>query len=271
MRWTESSFTLSPSAPITRMLLGVSVGVYLVQAVLRLAGVNFLDGVFGLSVGGIMQGRVWEIVTYLFLHGSPLHLLLNMLMLYFLGSEVERAVGRTHYLVLYFLSGVLGGLGWLVLTWPYEGVCVGASGAIFGLLGAFAALFPQREVTLLVFFVFPVTLRAWVLAVVLGTLQFLLMISPAAGGVAYSAHLAGGLAGLVYVITLFRRDLPEGWWNGMRLQTQRRRHHRQLDEDRQRRLEVDRLLDKVAQQGLHSLSPAERRQLERASAEMRSR
>jgi rhomboid protease GluP len=258
-------------AGITRMLLVTTVGVYLVQFVLKLAGVDVLTGLFGLSVGGMLQHQYWQLLSYMMLHGSPLHLLVNMLMLFFLGSELEEHLGRRHFLLLYALSGVLGGLGWLLLTWPYEGVCVGASGALFGLLGGFAVLFPQREVTLLLFFIFPITMRAWVLAVLLGLVQFFLMMSSSAGGVAYSAHLAGGVAGAVYVLALFRPELARAGWRRGQQQMQDLGTARRAERQRMERLEVDRLLDKVAHQGLHSLTELERRQLEKASERLRGR
>lgn len=254
---------------ITRWIMAGSVVLYVGQAFLRLAGADVLTPGLGLSVGGIMEHHYWQLFTYLFLHGSPLHLLFNMLMLYFLGSELEAYLGRFHYLALYLVSGILGGLGWLLLTWPYEGICVGASGALFGLLGGFALLFPQREVTLLLFFVFPITLRAWVLATVLGLVQFFLMISPDHGGIAYAAHLAGGVAGAVYVLALFRQDLASAGWALGRQRLQERQSRRASRAAQQERAALDRLLDKVARHGLHNLSPAERRQLEEASARLR--
>lgn len=271
MSWSSVSEMRPSMGPITRLIMVASVGLYVGQTLLQLAGVDFLTSLFGLSVGGIQQYRWWSLFTYMFLHGSPVHLLVNMLMLYFLGSELERELGRRHFILLFVLSGLLGGLGWLLLTWPYEGVCVGASGALFGLLGGYATLFPMREVTLLLFFVFPITMRAWVLAVVLGTVQFFLMVSPGSGGVAYSAHIAGGLAGALYVLALFRRDLARTSWVRGRARVMDIAAHRQAEADRQQRAEVDRLLDKVARLGLHTLSEAERRTLEQASTRLRSR
>lgn len=257
-------------APCTLALMVVTTGVFLIQSILQQAGVDILTGSLGLSVGGMLQGHLWTLATYLFLHGGVFHLLVNMLMLYMLGSELERRVGIGHYLTLYFISGILGGLGWLMLTWPYEGVCVGASGAIFGLLGAFAMLYPNREMTVLVFFIIPVTLRAWVLAAVLGLLQLLMMISPAAGGIAYSAHLAGCLAGVVYILVLFRPPEFFSWWERRQLARSDVRRRRSTLREQARKDEVDRLLDKVAHQGLHSLTPTERKTLDRASAELRN-
>lgn len=271
MSWSTITELRPPMGPLTRSLMIVTVGLYVAQTLLRLAGVDFLTGLLGLSVGGIQQHHLWTLLTYLFLHGSPVHLLVNMLMLYFLGSELERELGRQHYLLLYGLSGLLGGLGWLLITWPYEGVCVGASGALFGLLGGYATLFPRREVTLLLFFIFPITMRAWVLAVVLGVVQFFLMISHDSGGVAYSAHVAGGLAGALYVLALFRREWARDGWLRGRARMNDWSAARLAESDRLQRVEVDRLLDKVAQQGLHALTEGERRTLEKASHRLRER
>ncbi len=252
--------------PVTRFLLVSAIGMYLAQVLVAKSGDDVVTQTLSLSVSGFMTGEWWTLFTYLFLHGGPLHLLFNMMMLYFLGGEVERAVGSLHTGVLYMVSGVLGGLGWVLLS-PYEGFCVGASGAIFGLLGAFAVLFPQREVTLLVFMIIPVTMRAWVLALGLGVIQLLFMISPVSGGIAYSAHLAGGVAGAAYTIALFRRDLLDGVtgrWRSVRAA-------RRAQSDELLRGEVDALLDKVARDGLHALTPSERRKLEQASARLHGR
>lgn len=245
----------------TFALLVAMVAVYFAQifssAVLGIG----LEYLFGLSVSGIMKGHVWTFLTYQFLHGGPFHLLLNALMFVFLGAETERTIGPRHFLVLYGLSGVLGGLGWLMLTYPYEGICVGASAAIFGLLSAFAVLFPQREVTLLLFFVFPISLKAWVLAVALGVIQLMFSISPNVGGIAYSAHLAGAIAGFVYTVVVFR----PGWvsaWRARRRAVQKSVEVRRADRDKRR---VDELLDKIARDGIQSLTPAERKFLEEAS------
>lgn len=258
-------------APVTRFLVAITVVIYFIQALLERAGADVLTLSLGLSVASIMQGHFWTLLTYMLLHGGPLHLLMNMLMLFFLGGEVERALGKNHFVILYLLSGVLGGLGWALIKWPGDGVCVGSSGAIFGLLAAFALLYPHREVTLLLFLVFPITMSAWVLAATLGAFQLFMMVSPFAGGIAYSAHLAGGVAGFIYVLVLFRPDLMDKWvWRGKVRYHEYRSARHAVARDRDRK-EVDRLLDKVAREGLHSLSPAERRQLEEASRQMTGR
>jgi membrane associated rhomboid family serine protease len=253
----------------TLALLVLTVVVFLVQALSRaLLGISLVQ-LLGLSVAGMLRGQVWQLLTYLLLHGNLLHLLLNMWMLGFLGSEVERTIGPRHFLVVYLLAGVLGGAGWLYLTYPYEGVCVGASGALFGLLSAYATLFPRREITFLLFLIFPVTLRAWVLALGLGVVQWLFMQSPEAGGVAYSAHLAGGVVGFVYTLLVFRPEVVReghGRWRERRRMRVLEQQTRQQSEDR---LETDRILDKMAAQGVGSLTEAERKRLEKASSRLR--
>lgn len=251
--------------PVTFSLLVLITAIYLLQLV-SAGFLRFpLEEIFGLSVSGAMRGRLWQLLTYQFLHGGPFHLLLNMMMFFFLGAEVERALGRRHFLTLYFLSGVLGGLGWLLLTYPYEGICVGASAAIFGLLSAFAVLYPQREVTLLVMLVFPITLKAWVLALALGCIQLLFTISPGVGGIAYSAHLAGALAGLIYTVAIFRPHLISEFGARFRRSREHRAHVRRAKQQDDEKAEIDRLLDKITREGIHSLSAAERKRLEQVS------
>ncbi|MCS6771423.1 MAG: rhomboid family intramembrane serine protease [Kiritimatiellae bacterium] len=251
----------------TFAVLVALIGVYVLQIMSSaLLGIA-IEQALGLSVAGILEGHIWTFLTYQFLHGGPFHLLLNILMFVFLGAETERAIGTRHFLVLYFLSGILGGVGWLYLTYPYEGVCVGASAAIFGLLSAFAVLFPHREVSLLIFFIFPVTLKAWVLAIALGTVQLLFSISPNVGGVAYSAHLAGAVAGFIYTAVVFRPD----WLDALKAawRTRRREAERRAAEREDRR--VDALLDKISREGIQSLTPEERRFLEEVSRRRTSR
>jgi rhomboid protease GluP len=82
----------------------------------------------------VAQGEAWRLLSSMFLHAGFAHLALNMLSLYFLGSFIEGAFGRGRYLALYLLSGISGGLAYLYFG-AFDGAAVGASGAIFGLLG----------------------------------------------------------------------------------------------------------------------------------------
>lgn len=259
--------------PAVRGLLFVNVGLFILQSLLDRLSAGQFSRSWGVSVEGLLQGHLWQLLTYQFLHGNALHLLLNMLCLFFLGPEVERAAGVRHFLILYLLSGVLGGAGWLALTYPQDGYCVGASGSIFGVISAFAVLFPHRRITLLIMFVLPVTLQAWKLAVILAVLQMLYLVSPQNGGVAYAAHLIGGLAGFAYAMTAFRSFRWWGWWRGARA---RRAGGSNVEEPMPHdpgvsQAEVDRILDKIATEGIQSLTSKEREILQEASGNLRAR
>jgi membrane associated rhomboid family serine protease len=124
-------------ALVTRTLIAINVVVYLITAV-QGAGVNAPGGrlfndmfLYGPAVG---QGDWWRLITAAFLHASILHIGLNMYVLWIIGAPVEQYLGRARFLGLYFVSGLAGSAGALVLT-P-TALTVGASGAIFGILGA---------------------------------------------------------------------------------------------------------------------------------------
>jgi len=238
-----------PGVPrAVRALLIVNVAVFLLQALTPLGRTCVRLG--ALSGVGLSHGRLWQLITYSFLHANATHLLLNMLALYSLGPETERAMGRRHFLTLYLLSAVIGGLGFVLIT-PHA-VCVGASGAIFGVIAAFAILFPRRPVCLLFFPFVSFQARTW--ALIFGAVELLYLIQGVEGGIAHSAHLAGGLAGAIYVgIVIGGFSWKPSW---------PRRHSRSGDYDL---AEVDRILDKVAREGIDRLTHRERATLDAAS------
>lgn len=233
----------------------------------------------GLSWMGLKNLWLWQPVTYMFLHepGNLLHILMNLAGLFFFGPETERMLGPRKFLLLYLGCGILGGLGWLLLAGSHE-VCIGASGAVFGLLGAFVGLqHPDRPITLLVFFVLPVTLRARTMAIGLGLMN-LLLIAMGNDRVAYAAHLAGGLAGYLYTTIWYRHGLniralsPVTWFNNLLWHWHRRKFKvlSQADSFAFRseagpdESDVNRILDKISAKGMASLTPEELETLQRA-------
>ena len=217
---------------------------------------QFID-LFGLNVEGIRHGWLWQFITYAFLHGSLFHVLMNSLGLFFLGPEIERHLGLRPFLSLMLFCAVLGGVGWFGLTFPYSGICVGASGAIFGLIGAFAGLFPTRQITLLIFFVLPVTMPAWLMASLFGLLQLAYLLNPGPSGIAYAAHLAGGIAGFLYIRVMYRGY--DGQYTGFNLSKISRIIDPQPTEQ-----EIDAILDKISRDGIHTLTAKERALLQKA-------
>jgi membrane associated rhomboid family serine protease len=141
---------------------------------------------------GAAMRMPWMFVTSIFLHSNVSHLLLNLLALFFLGTTLERIIGNRNFAAIFLVSGVVGNIGYmLTASSPYVPV-VGASGAIYGVLGTLAVISPFTLVW--VYGSVPVPLI--VVAFVWAFLDFTGLFTPS--DIAYSAHLAGMLVGLVY-------------------------------------------------------------------------
>ncbi len=230
-----------------QMLLIINIAAYVIEHIF-----HFPLSAFGaLRAGWMEHFAVWQLITYLFIHQGFGHLLSNMMGLYFLGPETERTLGTNRFFALYFLSGVLGGLGWSLLS-PHYAVCVGASAAVFGILGAYAALYPNREL-ILIFLPF-VPIKAWLFVLLLGAYEFMHTLAGPGGHIANAAHLGGAIAGYVYATVAGRTDLL---WKV-------KEKFKAKVKPSVSRAEIDRILDKAAQQGMHSLTSRERDQLKRA-------
>lgn len=143
----------------------------IVNALVFLAQLSFtrfsdfpVNQYFALSLWGLHHGYVWQLVTFQFMHGGWLHLLLNCWVIYVFGRELEETLGVKRFLTLYFASGIIGGLlqalAGLLIGGPFARPVVGASAGGFGLVAAFATLYPERPLMLLLFFVIPVNMRA---------------------------------------------------------------------------------------------------------------
>jgi membrane associated rhomboid family serine protease len=267
--WDYDRPTQPPPVPGTRLtpavrgLLWTTIGMFVFQLLADRLSQGGFSRAFGLSLPGLSSGRLWQLFTYMFLHDGRwwMHVAFNMMALSFLGPEVERRTGTRHFLVLYFLSGILGGLGWILLI-PH-GLCIGASGAVMGVVGSFAALFPNRRL-MLIFFPF-VTFKAWVLTLGILGIELLMLLGRPDSRIAHSVHLAGAVAGAVYVLTVFRRDLLQKLFRS-RSSRPARRHPSGL-----RAEELDAILDKISREGMGALTRREREALERASRENRRR
>ena len=266
--------------PGVKWILIITIGMFILQMLFDRGSANSPSSVgvmthyLGLWPEQFLHGYVWQLGTYMLLHSNTLilHIFLNMLTLFFIGPETERSMGTRHFLIMYVLSGLLGGLYWVVTS--RYGVCVGASGAIFGVLGAMTALFPTRMITLLLFFVIPITMRIWVLAVGLMVLQLGFILLHTGGNVAYGVHVAGGIAGFLYTVKVFRPDLPKIWLHRLRMKGKLKVVPLSGQPDQPAQPDqkvVDNILDKVAVDGITSLSRKEREILEKASEAHRKR
>lgn len=258
-----------PWSPTITLLVVLGL-IFLIQSAFHLQRNYWIEEHFALSLDGIKHGHVWQLLTFQFLHGGLLHILLNGFTLYSLGLFMEETIGRRRFLGLYFLSGVAGGVLQVVasLALQHNTFVVGASAGIAGLLGAFAAMFPHRHLTIFLL-VFPVTVRAQVLLWILVGLSLLGTVIPF-GGVAHAAHLGGLLAGVVYVRFASRRSRPPRRDSASVppfLSTTNAPPRSQEPADFIAR-EVDPILEKIATHGIQSLTERERKILEAARARM---
>jgi membrane associated rhomboid family serine protease len=233
----------------------------------------------------------WQLITYQFMHGSFSHILFNLFALWMFGMEIENLWGSKKFIYFYLLCGVVAGLFQLFLT-PLLGIAVGptigASGAVFGILIAFAMLFPDRQIYL--YFLIPV--RAKYLIGFLIVLNILWLNEP--GNVAYLAHLGGAFAGFLFIMFDKTIDAPfkrtimnlrsgssgSNFSNAFSDLTARFRGKDRNIEDAKyydidnnkdesvSQAEIDRILDKISQSGYQNLSEKEKKILFEASKKM---
>ena len=253
-RWAASRMS------VVMWLVVANVAATLVQWGADFASPHWVESYFGLSHEGIAEGYYWQFLTYMFLHGGWLHLFVNCLGLFFAGREVEIVCGPRHLLGIYFLGGLAGGI--VQLLWVASPVpLVGASAGVCAVLLAFTSMLPELEITALLFFVIPIRMRAkWLGRIVVGSSLFF-MFSGLGGNIGHAAHLGGAVLGWFYARRL---GFGGAFWFQRFWRERRRTRERQelMDSSEFISREIDPILDKIAKEGIHSLTRAERRILE---------
>jgi membrane associated rhomboid family serine protease len=237
--------------PVVRVLLAANVAAFFLQQTLPLVA-NAL-----VFVPAYVLVRPWTLVTYMFLHGSFTHILFNMIALFFFGPRIEDRLGSRRFTTLYFLSGVTGAL--LSIAFSPGAAIIGASGAVFGIMLAFAYYWPHE--TILIWGIVPVPAR--ILVILTTALTLWSGFGGARDGVAHFAHLGGYVGAFLYL----------KWIERGRQQFKRKVEAAPKEVDRRlvgwkridsskvheaNREEVDRLLDKISAKGIGALTPQER-------------
>ena len=234
--------------------------------------------------------RPWTPLTYMFVHGGFMHILFNMLMLFFFGPPVENRIGSDHFIRLYVACG-LGGAA-LSYLFAFNAAVVGASGAVMGVMVAFALYWPDAQIW--IWGIFPVPAK--ILITILVVVDLYGAVDAGRGDtVAHFAHLGGVVVALLYVKWWQPRHLNQwkarasgsrqGPISGLRKRMSRRNltvvgggpeekprtRPRRASGDEERMLdEVDRVLDKISKEGIASLSAEERKLLDEVSRRYRS-
>jgi len=217
--------------PAVKALIIANAAVFAFESLLRMAGFNAVDEIlralFALQPDLVYgRGYLWQLASYLFLHGDLGHILVNMFMLWMFGVEMERMWGARKFLKYYFLTGV--GAGVVTCFFSPQSRTVGASGAVFGIMLAYGMTFPDRQI--LFWFIFPMKARNFVL--LLAAIELWVSSQFVSDGIGHFAHLGGMLFGYLYLKRAWRlRD----WMSELRWRARRRRFRvfdRQQEKDR---------------------------------------
>ncbi|MEO7319896.1 MAG: rhomboid family intramembrane serine protease [Chthoniobacteraceae bacterium] len=259
-RWAEGRVSA------TSVLVGLQAFAYTFQLCLdkgfgadRSYGDAWLPRLLGLSGEGIASGNYWQFISFFLLHSNPFHVLANALILFFVGRELEPILGKKRFVGLFVLGTLVGGLAhWLITpAVPLLGMTAG----VVALLVAFTTTLPELEVTMNLFFVLPVRLRAKHLATALVGVCAILWCAGTSPEISSVAMLAGCAVGWLSARHLgfgnplfFQRYLFEKRQRAARLE--------RMTPDQFISAEIDPILEKISREGMQSLTRAERKILD---------
>lgn len=282
---------ISQRGQICKWLIGITVFVFVIQIATmvrepfsgRMIPGGFTRALW-LDPDLVIQGQVWRLLTHAFLHSLSIwHILFNMLLLWWLGHEIEEMYGSREFLAFYLLAAVFSGIVYTCTSLFQNAVAVGASGAVTAVMVLYACHFPRRIIYL--WFVIPVPI--WFLVVGFIAIDALVFVSGARTGIAVAGHLGGALFGFLYrkmgwrvggLISFFAD------WNRRRRQPRLRVYREepepepvgvasrpQTEADKQLEAKVDAVLAKVSEVGKEGLTEEEKELLLQASEIYRKR
>ncbi len=249
--------------PAIQWLLLINAALFLIPRIIPI-NIDLFDRIFGLVPAYIWtKFYLWQLATYLFLHGGFWHIFMNMLILWMFGAELERTWGSREFVKFYFVAGIGAGIVNVIFAaimpaMSYTPI-IGASGAIYGVLVAYAMLFPDRYV--LLYFLIPIKVKYMVIGLV--AIEFALSYN--ADGVAHFAHLGGALVGFLYLKSdmkwRIKRWSPIDYFKRVKAEAMAKKR----SEGMKIMDEVDAILDKINQVGYDNLTRREKKILEKAS------
>lgn len=236
----------------------------------QIVGPQFFE-LFGLIPRSVIVDRwVWQPFTYLFIHGNFMHLLFNLFALWMFGMPVEAQWGSKDFVKYYMLCGLGAALAQLIVGPFSRSPVIGASGPVYGLLVAFAMLYPDS----VVYLYFMVPIAASHMAILYGVIVFFSGISGSSPGVAHFAHLGGMLTGYIYLrwwwlLKIKVKAMLSGFGEAPDPGTAPNRRVRRVPSAapaaEETMEEIDRILDKILVSGLESLTEEERALMRRYS------
>lgn len=268
-----------PLTPIVKKILILNGSIFFILQVAGLFSPQFtvyFENLFGLShLGFIHEFKLWQIFTYMFLHAGWLHILMNLLVFWMFAGELEQLWGSKLFLSYYIFSGVGAGLFIIILNYlvflkyHLNPVTIGASGAIYAVLAAYGITWPDRKVIVFPLFI-PIKIKYMV--IVFGVISFLGTLASASGNggnISHIGHFGGIISGLLYMFLKLRKPYKS---NNIQekessiahvLKKMRIRRKKKAIETRiEAKKIIDELLEKIARNGMSSLSATEKKNLE---------
>ena len=266
-QYSPTGFKVLPT--IVKHLLIINVLMYFAYYVLLKQGIinlNYYLGIWSLSTGLF---RIWQPLSYMFMHGSFDHLFFNMFSLWMFGSALENYWGSKRFLFYYLVCGI--GAGLLNMLVPGAHVSVGASGAVYALLLAFGMMWPNNYIYL--YFLVPIRTKWFIIGMIV--IELFEGIFRSTDGIAHFAHLGGMLIGFLIILYWKRHGGMTGdfsiknWFNSLKNRKKYTRYEEVYDkvphsdeeynyQKAQKERDIDAILDKVAKSGYESLSKEEK-------------
>lgn len=267
-----------PMTPIVKKIMIINGSIFLVQQFVGIFMPGFIENIFGLSHKGLFyEFKLWQPFTYMFLHGGWLHIIFNLIALWMFAGDLEQRWGSKAFLRYYIYSGLGAGvfiafMNFIVYSrFGYLPITIGASGAIYGILLAYGMTWPNREV--LLYFVFPVKIKYLIIG--FGIMEFFGTISSAVGAggnISHIGHLGGLITGYIYL--MYYRNTGKSvageskqasninMINEFLKKERLKRKQQEIDRRMEAKKIIDILLEKIAREGMSSLSPKEKKMLE---------
>lgn len=239
------------SRSIVRTLISINAGLFLIR--------YLMVGQFDmLSLGLSSNPKLWQPITYMFVHGDFFHIFMNMFVLWMFGTEMESIWGGKKFLQYYLMTGIGSGLVWLLFNYNNNyTILIGASGAIYGVLLAYGLMFPNRKV--LIYFLFPIKVKYFV--TILALISFVSTIDTNGSNISHLTHLSGMVIGFMYLKFPNFKSRSSIIINNKIIESQQRKVEKRRANTILLQKKIDRLLDKVSDKGFDSLSEDEKDQL----------
>ncbi len=269
-----------PITPVVKRLMIINGAIFLVQQIVNLFQPHALSMIFGLShTGFAREFMIWQIFTYMFLHGGWLHILFNLFALWMFAGELEQRWGSSKFLKYYLYTGTGAGIFIALMNFfiASQGMpnapTIGASGAIYAILLGYGMTWPDREV--LIYFLFPIKMKYLVL--IFGLIEFFGTLSSAAGqggNISHIGHLGGIISGFI-LLTLQKKRGNKSPFTGSGKAPKKkklisdslkkirlRKKQKEIETRIKAKKIIDKLLEKIARTGMSSLTPEEKKELE---------